>query len=401
VLLLAIAIITASVDLPGRLTLGPVSVLGALTALVCFSAVVLVICAREIPRAAALSGGLLCLLAAYECVSLLWSAAITLGSIQQITAHLGTGLLILASAAHARNEGMRRALLIRIGACGAIAACVYVLSVPIHGPGNGQWLGARSFGMYGVFAVACLWSLPAPVPLWARAGRVMVPVGILLSLSRTAFAVSLLLIVLSKVSLRFPLRRAVRVLPYALLVVGGAWLAWEEYAPFRAMFVTGDNALAIGGFSLNTSGRYFMWSRLLEAWRQSPLFGHGAGASMRYLAANYYFDGFRQPHNEYLRLAVDGGLVAVLLWIGGLTGLLATAVSRLRVSERIGHTGHPIHRATALCILGLFLLASTDNPAIYFFCWVPVAVVVGASAGLSVPVRTVRRTLPRFRIGAS
>lgn len=66
-------------------------------------------------------------------------------------------------------------------------------------------------------------------------------------------------------------------------------------------------------FSL--SGRDSIWLHYLGEFRASPLFGRGLGAGL--LGRNYY----DLPHNEYLRLLVEGGIAglvvygaAVVLW---------------------------------------------------------------------------------------
>jgi O-antigen ligase len=67
---------------------------------------------------------------------------------------------------------------------------------------------------------------------------------------------------------------------------------------------------------LDLNGRDRIWLRYLDQFLVAPLFGRGLGAAEH--GASYH----DLPHNEYLRLLVDGGLVgaalyglAVLVWV--------------------------------------------------------------------------------------
>jgi len=97
-------------------------------------------------------------------------------------------------------------------------------------------------------------------------------------------------------------------------------------------------------FSL--SGRDTIWSRYLDQFLDSPLFGRGLGAGS--LGVNY----FQLPHNEYLRLLVEGGVVGLLVY-GGAVVLWAR-----RVLALIAPGERPFVRAL---FLALAVYALTDN----------------------------------------
>ncbi|HLT01315.1 MAG TPA: O-antigen ligase family protein [Geminicoccaceae bacterium] len=94
----------------------------------------------------------------------------------------------------------------------------------------------------------------------------------------------------------------------ALIAVAGAGgvMALGPHAPL--------NELAQGPGLLDPNGRDRLWRGNLDAFLASPLFGRGLGAAEH--------GGYQDlPHNEYLRLLVDSGLLgaalygtAVLLW---------------------------------------------------------------------------------------
>ena len=97
---------------------------------------------------------------------------------------------------------------------------------------------------------------------------------------------------------------------------------------------------------LDPSGRNTLWAGYLEQFRQSPTFGHGVGATT--LVSSY----FNLPHNVYLRLLVEGGLVGFLLY-----GAAILLWGR-RLLARID----PAERAFAQAmLLGLAVYALTDN----------------------------------------
>ena len=59
-------------------------------------------------------------------------------------------------------------------------------------------------------------------------------------------------------------------------------------------------------FSL--TARESIWASHFEAFRESPIFGRGLGAGA--LGVNYY----QLPHNDYLRLLVEGGVVGLVVY---------------------------------------------------------------------------------------
>ncbi len=79
---------------------------------------------------------------------------------------------------------------------------------------------------------------------------------------------------------------------------------------------------------LDLSGRDAIWAHYLEQFRASPTFGHGIGASA--LAGNY----FKLPHNVYLRLLVEGGVVGCLLYGGALLLWGRQVLARIDPGER-------------------------------------------------------------------
>jgi O-antigen ligase len=79
-------------------------------------------------------------------------------------------------------------------------------------------------------------------------------------------------------------------------------------------------------FSL--TGRGTIWLHYLDEFRVSPLFGRGLGAGL--LGRNYY----ELPHNEYLRLLVEGGIVGAVLYGGAVVLWGRQVLARTAADER-------------------------------------------------------------------
>jgi O-antigen ligase len=124
---------------------------------------------------------------------------------------------------------------------------------------------------------------------------------------------------------------------------------------------------------LETSARFEVWPIVAEACGPT-LTGHGAGASDSFsLEANA---GFPEPHNEYLRVWCDTGIVgSLLLW-----GFVAAVAIRMSAALRQRPARLWADHAAMQLVVALALLSLTDNPlttAIPFL--VPAALVFGWS----------------------
>ncbi len=111
--------------------------------------------------------------------------------------------------------------------------------------------------------------------------------------------------------------------------------------------------------------------------------GSGLGNAQE-VTLRYSTNLIAQPHNDYLRLLVDQGVVgAVLLTVG----LLVIARRSLRLAVRDAQH-RALHVAALSATLGLMGCMLTDNPMVYIFVMMPTAVILGASIGVG-------RSLPR------
>lgn len=83
-----------------------------------------------------------------------------------------------------------------------------------------------------------------------------------------------------------------------------------------------------GGFPIDLSGRDELWASYFDAFLTSPAFGLGLGAAS---SPDNYFD---LPHNEYLRILVEGGLVGFTLFAGAVLLWAVQLIRRVQGSDR-------------------------------------------------------------------
>ncbi len=232
----------------------------------------------------------------------------------------------------------------------------------------------RAFALTALVLLAAAVVLP-PTDLLARAAPFVIVGAIVLSLSRTASAISILMLV----GLVVRLRRGHRLLLACGAVTGVALATWallSTFAPLRDRFLVGDNAVEVGGLAINTSGRSALWEAVSQNAMHAPFLGHGPGSAVVFVTER--FGGITQPHNEYLRVLHDEGLVGLIPFVLGCLLVL------IRVIKRITRTDQPIHWAALFALTATLAAAATDNVLVYPFVLLPASVLIGLSLGLPV-----------------
>ena len=268
--------------------------------------------------------------------------------------------------AHTADWTIRWARVIAI-IVGSVAAGQSLMGVEIYGP--------RSVGLMLVVFVAITLVLPKRAWFdWAL--PLLLVVACALTLSRTALFVSAILI---PVSFLFTARRngILKVLAIAIPIYYAMYLLVTTWEPLRDRFLQGDAAYVVGGLTLNTSGRAVLWDMTSASWRESPLLGKGPGSASALISSR--FNHISHPHNDYLRILHDFGLIGFVPFVVGFL-LLMWAIAR-----RALRSPHPIHKAAALALIGVAAVAFTDNVLIYPFVMLPVAVLVGLSVAYPLP----------------
>lgn len=128
---------------------------------------------------------------------------------------------------------------------------------------------------------------------------------------------------------------------------------------------------------LNTMGRSARWQITWDSARFSPLFGQGLGSARELMAlrlSESEADGGGHPHNEYLQVFHDLGIVGVSLLLLGWLALLKNHWSCWRAGVRSGDDCAAMYNMMAFFgIICVFLTAITDNTLHYGFVMVPVS----------------------------
>lgn len=234
-------------------------------------------------------------------------------------------------------------------------------------------LGNRTFALFliPIYALAlAAWRVRGPAYALIAAGAFLL---IVLTLSRTVLAVCVGLL-----GIAFLWRASWRTRITGVLLAAAAGALLLTMEPIRERMFdpdtlrsgrltdvgvegTGRSAqLSLGGIS--TSGRGLLW---LQTWRhavQSPLTGHGTGSAEAYLATELQFV-TALPHNDYLRVFHDSGVVGLVVLIAmGAVGLVWLRRLQLRSRTRLGQE---LGLAAFMTWLAYLLVAVTDNILVY------------------------------------
>jgi O-antigen ligase len=271
------------------------------------------------------------------------------------------------------SAGTATVFLRRFRVVGCLVAVVYLGLVVATGAGTEVVYSARAVALALVIALAvgCAVSSNKLVPL-------LLLTAIVLSLSRTASVVAVFVLFLSLALRGRYSHRIGRILLLFGAGFAAAYVVVSNVAPLRDRFFGGDQAVRYDGLRFNTSGRTELWSFTWHRALEHPWFGGGPGDAQNAIIP-VFGERISHPHNDFLRLFNDLGVVGVGLFILGLLMLMR------RVWVRGKHWKQPIHVAAFLALFGATACAITDNVLVYSFVMVPLGVIVGLS--LAYPIR--------------
>jgi O-antigen ligase len=150
---------------------------------------------------------------------------------------------------------------------------------------------------------------------------------------------------------------------------------------FEERFFSGDTSIHVGDVRINASGRLNIWPVIIESARESPILGKGLGSSQELIQAVMPVAG--HPHNDYLRIGHDLGLIGLSFLCVALVTWLGSLFSHWRRAIEFDPQGGQVQLAGVLGLLGLMLVMFTDNAIIYPFIMGPLGILVGAGLGHS------------------
>jgi O-antigen ligase len=142
-------------------------------------------------------------------------------------------------------------------------------------------------------------------------------------------------------------------------VVLAALVAILLLLPTRNKFLNKDDSL-----NMKDSGRSFFQKYFEDKAKEGPLWGYGAGGTeeyARWLTNHVTMVG--APHNEYLRIRFDGGIIGLVLFYLGLADLL---IRGLLMGK--GMTSYFPYRAILIMVPVMFAVSCiSDNTFFYFY----------------------------------
>lgn len=196
--------------------------------------------------------------------------------------------------------------------------------------------------------------------------------SVLLCDVRTAAVVAALLVIVSV--WQWPVASwAKTALTFVSAVLAGVMVWW---AVGDRLLNSGDSGLAqfVGEDSIlariGTTNRGAAWAYILENLPEGTnWWGQGAGHSS-FLADELL--GIHHPHNEYLRIFFDFGWIGFALFLAGSLAMFLALVVTWR------STRTELSLAGLLSIVVVALMAVTDNPIVFIYVMLPVALLVSA-----------------------
>jgi O-antigen ligase len=380
-----VMLVSILVDLPSTVSAGPISVQAILT--ICYFAAGLWLLPM-LPLSSSLFTTTLFPLVVFifwAMTSLAWSPALMQG-VQNILVFCILLILIRVSTAATRLYPAfvpQFETLLQVSTI--LSGVFYGCSVLWFGPDSSEIIGARSFGLFAVLGVAYFLSCWRYGEKKGLLGAMFLTLLIGASLSRLALGIALSLFPLSVIPSRGFSRvgRTIVVLVIVLAVSLGSVVYIDA---LRERFLAGDVSLRIGSYAINGSGRAAYWRITIDSFRDSPVWGHGAGASEGLIES--YFAEMRHSHSDYLRVANDYGLIGVLLWLATIGTLLSRLFRTWRRADHLRNPNAKIHLAALLAFVAFMLEMTTDNAMVYVFVVAPLALLIGTSFGAASPARS-------------
>lgn len=259
-----------------------------------------------------------------------------------------------------------------------MGAAIYGLSVARFGLESNQIISARAFALSALIGISyyvARWRTGYKRGFWLA----LILTGLIgASLSRTALAIGLFLFPLSQ----FDRKNIKKWLRFgAAMIIVGAFLLFVIYnvEPIRSRFFQGDISLQLGSITINGMGRAALWRLTFASLIESPIIGKGSGSASTLI--NSIYPGLSHPHNDYLRVLHDYGIVGFLLWMYGFLRLCWVSWRSWEKTQRIPGSKAYIHLAAFLALVSTGLGMITDNTIVYMYVMAPLAILVGLSQG--------------------
>ena len=379
--LIGVILVAGVVDFPASVSSGSISGLGLLTIAVCVITWIRWAEHTYIPVCApVLFIGSFALYASL----MLACTRLTVPGVQNLMVFLSFFGLILLSYREARTNGQYLGDVqwaLTFAASGAMA--LYAIT-PLRGADDTVVIGSRSFRLFALIGLAHFlsqWRFGNQRALWGVGALILL---LFLSMSRTAFVVAVAAVPVS-VFLhggRGAWLKALGMMVLASTLLGAAVFLYE---PLYQRFFAYDASMEVGGVAINASGRTDVWEAIYESFTRHMILGQGPGSTSPFTD----LPGVGHPHNDYLLIAHDYGLVGLSLWATGVLGVCGALVRRIVCPCQGDRRGPQLSLAALLALATISVSMITDNPVTYIFVMAPLGVLVGAALGYNpgVPLR--------------
>jgi O-antigen ligase len=372
------------VDMPRIIQLGPVTALGVLSIVQLVVAVVGLAAVRAVPRAVAAAILPYALFVGWMALRSLVNASSS-GGLQPGVAFalLGAQFLLGGTLAAFGPAAAMFVLGRAFVVVDIVGLSLVLVSFLLSGIGSEEWLiGPRAVALFA--NVPICWHLAGWCYGRPRAGlRALAWIlAVVVSLSRTAIVVAVVVAALAALAgswLR-PARLVTRTpaLVIATLLLLGPIVVYQ--VEFSDRFFSGFNSVEVAGMSIETSGRNNIWPAVIESAMQHPLTGGGLGSSQAVLS-ELWNEIVSHPHNEYLRIWHDGGLIGLALFALAIVQWLTQLTLRWLRAARAPARHPELQLAALLTLIGLALAAITDNGLLYASVVSPSGALIGAAFG--------------------
>lgn len=384
-------ILTGLLDALQKVKLGAISANGLLTALYCLLVFLLMLMRGGISSkvlrilAPAFLFGFWALLAVF------WTHSRSTEMIQPLTVLLSfIGALMLVSDMAERDNPLGFWFITLIPKVLAFASILLVASLALMGGLHVEdaQLAGRAYGIYA--SVGVMW-LMAGWRIGERKNRLYVLIIIVIiaaSLSRTTLVTCILAIPFMVFFRPRGLSSWIRPI-LMLIIVGAIAIVGILSVPAlnKRFLSAGDRGLSVGGTSISTQGRAQIWAAVFKDAQQSPWIGHGPGSSSLYVA-KVTSGVVKEPHNDYLRLFHDYGMVGVFLFLWLIYSLFKTIRKGYRIAERRNLLGAQRCIVSGLGVIVTVLICMlTDNILVYAQPMLLVAILLGAAVGYSLSLQ--------------
>ena len=175
------------------------------------------------------------------------------------------------------------------------------------------------------------------------------------------------------------IRRVAGALLLAVGIVGGA-IALPFYLQYRSQYVSEGNVKPGAVLVASDFQRLDAWRAASAMWLDEPLIGHGF-QSYGELHASYGDTVLNAPHNEWIRLFAEGGILV------GVVGLAWATFTLTTLARAPGWLG----AGSFAAFTGWCLAATFNNPTGYVQVGVIVFTVVGTGLAVAANARLVTR----------